>query len=382
MLIGLADEKIGGAERFFADFFTLYDKYPEAKFSAIFLTDKSSAGILSKLGKLEGNNPAVIRLINVSNRLKKIAEGFDFLWKIVINRVDILHVGSYTAYYYNRVKLLDRLPRFLRPKLVINIVSTELPYQYPLKDKDEMGYYRRFSPLFNNIYIDGIYCWNKLFKEYAEANSIIRSKPLIEAIKSRFSSDKKFFPIKKKKQIVFVSRLVPVKAPLFFLEAINVLVNEWKFNLSGWRFIICGDGPLKKDCLDFIAEKTLGECTTLLDNVPDSSVIVNESLCYVSTQDLDNFPSLAMNEAMTAGNAIIARNVGQTALFVEDGKNGFLAKEDSPHGLAEAIRKYIDSPMLHESFSAHSIRLTQEVHTPANFIRGIESFWHKILQRR
>ena len=51
-----------------------------------------------------------------------------------------------------------------------------------------------------------------------------------------------------------------------------------------------------------------------------------------------------MNEAMAAGNVIIARDVGQTNLFVKDSLNGLLLKSDNPTGLADAIKWFINNP--------------------------------------
>jgi glycosyltransferase involved in cell wall biosynthesis len=86
-----------------------------------------------------------------------------------------------------------------------------------------------------------------------------------------------------------------------------------------------------------------------------------------------------MNEAMSAGNAIIARNVGQTELFVKHMKNGLLTEPDNEEGLALAMSYFIDHPELHENMARESIRLTEEVHTFSNFKTQIETFWDHTL---
>jgi glycosyltransferase involved in cell wall biosynthesis len=107
--------------------------------------------------------------------------------------------------------------------------------------------------------------------------------------------------------------------------------------------------------------------------------IFEESKCFISTQDFENFPSLAMNEAMAAGNAIISRNVGQTNLFVKHLINGVLTDSDTAEGLASAIEYYISHPQMHEGMQNESIRLTEEVHTFENFKFQIENFWDKTI---
>ena len=107
----------------------------------------------------------------------------------------------------------------------------------------------------------------------------------------------------------------------------------------------------------------------------------SDSKCFVSTQDFENFTSLAMLEAMACGNAVVARNVGQTNFFVKDGVNGILAKEDSAKGIAEALKFYIEHPEKHEAMKTESIRIAREENTAEKFIQHLDSFWKKIYEK-
>jgi len=103
-------------------------------------------------------------------------------------------------------------------------------------------------------------------------------------------------------------------------------------------------------------------------------------MCYVSTQQFENFPSLSMAEAMSTGNAVIAKNAGQTYFFVKENKNGFLCDENSPVSLAEKMKKYILlNDETKKSFGEESIRLIREVHNRGNFIAQTDEFWSGVL---
>jgi glycosyltransferase involved in cell wall biosynthesis len=84
---------------------------------------------------------------------------------------------------------------------------------------------------------------------------------------------------------------------------------------------------------------------------------------------------------MASGNAIIARNVGQTNLMIKDNKNGYLLSEDTPKGLARKIKKYI---LLSNNdkinMQNQSLKLIKEVHNPKSFILQIEEFWITLLE--
>ena len=107
--------------------------------------------------------------------------------------------------------------------------------------------------------------------------------------------------------------------------------------------------------------------------------VFENSKCFVSTQNFENFPSLSMNEAMAAGNVIISRNVGQTKLFVKDGVNGILLKSDNPTGLAKAIKWFINNPSKHSDMAYESVKLTTQVHNFENFKSQMNFIWDQIL---
>ena len=50
----------GGAERFFADFFTIYQNHPNRKFELFFFCDESTFKALQNVDKLKGINNVVL----------------------------------------------------------------------------------------------------------------------------------------------------------------------------------------------------------------------------------------------------------------------------------------------------------------------------------
>lgn len=106
--------------------------------------------------------------------------------------------------------------------------------------------------------------------------------------------------------------------------------------------------------------------------------ILNFSKLYVSCQDYDNFPSLSMTEAMAAGNAIIARNVGQTDLFVKENYNGLLLSPDSVAGLKVALLDVMKNSDKLANMGSQSVKLVRDTHNFQNFINQLESFWNEI----
>ena len=107
--------------------------------------------------------------------------------------------------------------------------------------------------------------------------------------------------------------------------------------------------------------------------------MLSRSRLFVCTQALENFTSLAMLEAMAAGNAIVAEDVGQTREFVRDGENGLLVAPGTAEAFADAIAEYLRHPEWHAPMAAASRRLTTEVHTIEHFADDLQTFWRDVL---
>jgi glycosyltransferase involved in cell wall biosynthesis len=364
----------GGAERFFADFFTDYNK-DKTKHNLFLLTDKESVKQFNKIDKVT-NSKNVLLFKIWSNRFKNTLESF-FLSKLIArNKIKIILIPLYNIHYYPLIERINKMPLSVRPKIVPVIVDYNISYYYFDETKKIYNFKKTFEDLFNTIKVDAVITWYQSFKDFCSKNNIIKSNPKIHTVTSRYSPEFKTIPFNEKQNhIVWAGRLTETKRPLMFLEAINLIKDK-----SGdWKFFIYGKGPLETEVRNYIEKNNLSQRVTLSSHKNPKEVFVSTK-CFVSTQDFENFPSLALNEAMVAGNAIIARNVGQTDLFVRDNQNGFLLKEDSAQGLANRILEYISlSEVEKQAMYSSSIELTKTVHTYQNFKSQMESIWEEIL---
>jgi glycosyltransferase involved in cell wall biosynthesis len=104
------------------------------------------------------------------------------------------------------------------------------------------------------------------------------------------------------------------------------------------------------------------------------------SRLFVSTQAFENFTSLAMLEAMAAGNAVIAEDVGQTREFVRPGENGHLVTSATADAFADAMADYLRHPERQDAMATESRRVATEVHTIEHFAGDITTFWRDVLR--
>jgi glycosyltransferase involved in cell wall biosynthesis len=379
LLLGVSSRNCGGAERFFADLFHEYAVSRDTKHEMLFLLDPSTHKTLHEIGKLKSDENIVV-LANFNNRFKRVLENINLLFCILRYRIKLIHVTNYGRNYYDRLRFVMSLPSFLRPVVAVNIVDCEIPYILgDPKASRHKSYEERYLPLFRSIRPHAYFSWYKLFLEFVQRQGYVAPDVLMEATETRFANTLGYTPSPvKDKVIVFAARLTEQKRPMMFVHAVKILAANNPELISDWKFCIYGDGPEAETVQHEIRKSGL-EKIIQINPTADLRPVYSRSTCFVSTQEFENFPSLSMNEAMAAGNVLVACNVGQTSLFLEEGKNGFLAPTEDAQGVANAMRKVLESRNL-EKMAAHSVYLAREVHTPANFISKIDRFWNKLLR--
>lgn len=374
-----------GPDVFFPMFFGEYERSTEGKNRIYyFVKTDNREGVIAEFQKIGLDISHVIFLDLHHSRFKSVLDNFQLFSKLIRYRINVLHLLTYIGEeeYLHFLKFIKQLPRIIVPKLAFTVTYNGIPTAFE-KDYDKRFAKDRakYGKLFSSIQFDGILTWYDSFRDFALKHPMFSYRPIVYSIKSRFCDYSRFHPIVKEKIIMWASALVNYKGPMMFLQAIDILYKKEPLLFIDWKIVIAGSGPMESEMREFILSRRLSMCELITD-VSDISELLNRSMCYVSTQEIDNFPSLAMNEAMGAGNVIIARNVGRTDLFVKEGKNGFLTKTDDATGLAESIGIFLKDSSNHKTMMDHSIHLTKTVHTPSNFIRQMDEFWGSVIRTK
>ena len=364
----------GGSERFWADFFEKYKNYSARNFEVFFFCDEPSFLKLKFINRLS-DKYHVVFLKNYNNRFKHGLEFFDFYFKLLRNRIKLIHVAEYTTVYFHRLKKLSSLPKSIRPRISTTVVNCIIPYKYMV----DASFRKPIDQILTQIKFDGILSWYQLLKNFIIERGFSYKMPIIHAASYCFADTSKFKPAtRKENNIVFAARLGANKNPLLFVEAITILHSKVPEKIKEWNFYIYGKGELEVLVKRKINEYGLSELVKMAYESHMAEVF-SKSKCFVSTQDYENFTSLSMLEAMACGNVIVSRNVGQTNYFARSNVNAFLAEEDTANGIANALLKFINNPELHDSMMRESIKIATLEHTKENFFHETETYWKEIL---
>jgi L-malate glycosyltransferase len=91
--------------------------------------------------------------------------------------------------------------------------------------------------------------------------------------------------------------------------------------------------------------------------------------------------SNALLEAMPAGRAVIATDVGVNAKLVEHGKSGLIVSPGDDSAIADAIGLYLAKPLRAAAFGAAARMRIEKDYSRDAMIQRFEEFYQKLMDR-
>lgn len=369
----------GGAERQFSEVFKHLLQGRDVDVQLI--TSAASVRRLREAGRLDRSQHVVELPLGPAPARSKLGIAWLTLTLLVatIGRgLDVVHICLPTPSYVPYAALVARLPRRWRPAITMTVIDCTLApnltgrapadlYEQQVLDAHHL-YARWTVP-------DGVFSWYEAFTTAARSLGAFTTSR-IRSARFCFTDPARFQPAAKQRLIVWAGRLSTQKRPLLFVDAVASLCSQFPQLVDGWEFSMYGAGVMEAAVRARVREHGLEDRLTLT-KAPDLSSVFAVSSLFVSTQAYENFTSLAMLEAMAAGNAVIAEDTGQTRLFVSDA-NGVLVGRATAEEFAAAMARYLEAPQAHPRMAAASRALTTEVHTIEHFCDDLADFWRTV----
>lgn len=366
----------GGAERYFADLFLAWRAREAALRSELWLiTDTPTRRRLAEVGRDVGVDHVVeLRGGTWPQRFQQALE----LYRLATGgRFDLLHLTLPLPRHHPWLWAGARRAR--RARIAVNIndyeVATALdagrrPHGLDLAWRSYLAYFRSRA-------VDAFMVWYRRL-----VPSLQRIRPdrpaLIHAANYCFVDTRTFGPAPRKhNEVVWAGRFVPVKRPALFIDAVARACAKAPELVDAWRFRLLGKGPLEEELRHRVAASGL-RARVEIGFASRMDAMLASSRVFVSTQDEENFTSLAMLEAMACGNAIIARDVGQTRAFVREGANGLLIEAADADALADALLALMADDERLRASGVESRRITLEEHCADHVTEEFDTFWRRL----
>lgn len=239
--------------------------------------------------------------------------------------------------------------------------------------RDEANHFSRNRNLINKIFnlifyklinnfVDVFLAIGKANKNYYIDNNI----PINKIVSVPYVVDNDFFKNKKnlknnnKINFLFVAKLQYKKGIDLLLEAILNKKNNKEF-LKYAEFSIIGSGELEKYCKDFIKKNDLKNIRLFnFQNQKQLRSFYNKSDVLIVPSRSEPW-GLVINEAMAAGNAIIASDkVGSVTDLVIDNYNGKVFQSGNVEDLEKKINYFIKNPSKINFFKKNSLKKIEQ----------------------
>lgn len=189
-------------------------------------------------------------------------------------------------------------------------------------------------------------------------------KSRITITPNSFIDYEKYYPdAKKENNVIFLSRLWPNKNPILFLQSVKLFNERYRIE-SNINFYIIGEGGLEENIKEYIKSNNLKN-THFIGKTFEPWKYLKKSRVFVSIQQVNNYPSQSLMEAMACENAIIASDVGETRLLVTE--NEGILVDLNPQSIAEAICRLFSTKGLTEKMGSNARKKVIENHTVEKF---------------
>ena len=168
--------------------------------------------------------------------------------------------------------------------------------------------------------------------------------------------------------VLFVGRLSPEKSPILFLEGLA----EAREKGAAVRGLILGQGPMLQEVQLKIKELALESCVSI-DFVGDPLEHISRAAIFASLQTGDNYGSQSLLEAMGAGCAVIATDVGDTFRLVDESV-GARIRHDK-HALADAIVNLVRDPVRTKKLGAAASQRSRTDYSADTHVAYLETLY-------
>lgn len=222
---------------------------------------------------------------------------------------------------------------------------------------------------------DAIEVQCKPYKDILENAGLLKKQQPLFMAPCSFTDYSKAFEREKQNRVVFLARLDPLKNPLLFLEAAQLILRK----RDDIVFEMYGDGPLKKRIISFLEEYGLSD-KILFGYSVNPYEVFSGSKVFCSLASYGSFPEQSTLEALACKNALISTETPDSATFIR--KEFGLITGFKPEELAGKIEFLIDNPVLCKELGERGHAFVTAEHTVERFSGYIGDVYKHLLNMK
>lgn len=162
------------------------------------------------------------------------------------------------------------------------------------------------------------------------------------------------------------SRIDEIKGLIYLLDALAIIKKKG----IQFHYYMVGEGPELQNLKDQANRLGLNDVVTFAGYQTNVAEWLN-SVDMFTIPSLQENHSIALLEAMRAGKAIIASNVGGNGESIRDGQDGLLVPSKDTQALVVAFEKMLTNPQLRESCAANARKRFEQEFTEEAMMRNL-----------
>lgn len=165
--------------------------------------------------------------------------------------------------------------------------------------------------------------------------------------------------------VASIGSLLPVKRWDRLVKAVQKVLSA---GIKNARFQLAGEGPLRPHLQQLTKDLGVSHAIELPGAVHDIPAFLQRAKFLVHTAESEGCPNAVM-EAMAAGKAVVATDVGDIPYLVENGKTGFVVRQDDDEALASRIMTLLTDPDLCRQMGKNARARAEQEFELASFVR-------------
>lgn len=175
--------------------------------------------------------------------------------------------------------------------------------------------------------------------------------------------------------VIQVARLNHLKDHATAIRAIAAL----RASRPQLRMMLVGDGELRGDLQEMVAQFDLASCVRFLGARNDVSRLLPAADVFLLSSLAEGIP-LTLVEAMLSGVPSVATRVGGVPEVIEDGRHGLLADAGDAVGLADCLRRLLDDPPLRKRIVEAGLERARQLFGEASMLAQYDVVYRKMLR--
>jgi glycosyltransferase involved in cell wall biosynthesis len=175
-----------------------------------------------------------------------------------------------------------------------------------------------------------------------------------------------------------ISTLTTQKGLEILIDAVEMLNNKHPNRFS---MVIVGDGSLREKLTELSRKKHLDGVITFAGWVRDANVNMLPDFDVFVQSSRWEAMSVVILEAMSAGKPIVATNVGENHVVLENEETALVVPPSDPQLLADAMERVLDDEALRERLGANARQRFGDNYTVQKMADNYDDLYSSLLNK-